>query len=105
MDKFCACVCSAAIILLILVVVCDLTRQRCRKCDKCKGDKKMEGLKPCPFCGGKAKIFVIEKGVKSVIYCLTPSCGFHRHSYNNGDTDEHAALRLTTAWNRRVGED
>lgn len=44
MDKFCACVCSAAIILLILVVVCDITRQRCGKCDKCKGVNKMERL-------------------------------------------------------------
>lgn len=61
----------------------------------------MVKLKPCPFCGGEAKIWVAEKGVKSIISCTTPHCGFHRHSYNNGDTDEHAALRLTTAWNSR----
>lgn len=60
-----------------------------------------EELKPCPFCGGEAKIQVIEKGVKSIIYCTTPECGFMRHSFNNGDTDENAALRLKTAWNRR----
>jgi Lar family restriction alleviation protein len=59
-------------------------------------------LKPCPFCGGAAEIQVIEKGVKSIICCTTPQCGFMRHSFNNGDTDENTALRLTTAWNRRA---
>ena len=63
-----------------------------------------EALKPCPFCGGEAKIDVIEKGFKSIIFCTTPECGFMRHSFNNGDTDENAALRLTTAWNRRAEE-
>jgi hypothetical protein len=61
-----------------------------------------EELKPCPFCGGKAKITVIEKGVHSIISCQTYYCGFERHSFNNGDTDENAALRLTLAWNRRA---
>lgn len=59
-------------------------------------------LKPCPFCGGEARILVVKKGYKSIIECTTHYCGFMRHSYNNGDTDEHAALRLTTAWNRRA---
>lgn len=62
-------------------------------------------LKPCPFCGGKAKIIVIEKGVKSIVVCTTYYCGIRRHSYNNGDTDENAAIRLATAWNRRVNND
>jgi len=64
----------------------------------------MSKLKTCPFCGGEAEIIVIKEGFKSIITCTTPHCGFHRHSYNNGDTDEHAALRLTTAWNRRAGD-
>lgn len=61
-------------------------------------------LKPCPFCGGKAEIQVVEKGVKSIIYCTTYYCGFMRRSFNNGDTDENAALRLATAWNRRTDD-
>lgn len=62
-------------------------------------------LLPCPFCGGDAEIIVVKKGVKSIIRCTTYYCGFERHSYNNGDTDENAALRLTVAWNRRVDND
>lgn len=61
-------------------------------------------LKPCPFCGGEAKITVVEKGFKSIIACKTHYCGFMRHSFNNGDTDENAAVRLATAWNRRANE-
>ena len=62
----------------------------------------MAELKSCPFCGGEARIVVVEKGVHSIIQCTTYYCGFMRHSFNNGDTDEHAALRLTTAWNTRT---
>ena len=62
----------------------------------------MAELLPCPFCGGEARIIVVEKGVHSIIQCTTCYCGFMRHSFNNGDTDEHAALRLTTAWNTRT---
>lgn len=62
-------------------------------------------LKPCPFCGGEARIIVIEKGYKSIIECTTHYCGFARHSFNNGETDEQVALRLTTAWNRRATDE
>lgn len=61
-------------------------------------------LKPCPFCGGEARIVVLKKGFKSIIVCMTPECGFRRHSYNNGDTDENAARRLIAAWNRRTND-
>lgn len=61
-------------------------------------------LKPCPFCGGEAEIAVCEEGKLSVVYCTTHYCGFKRYSYNNGDTDDNAALRLATAWNRRVND-
>lgn len=62
-------------------------------------------LKPCPFCGGEARITVIQKGYKSIIECTTHYCGFARHSFNNGETDEQVALRLTTAWNRRATDE
>ena len=63
---------------------------------------KSNDLKLCPFCGGEARIIVVEKGIHSIIECTT--CGFMRHSFNNGDTDDNAALRLATAWNRRVND-
>ena len=62
-------------------------------------------LKPCPFCGGEARIVVLKKGFKSIIVCMTPECGFRRHSYNNGATDETVAQRLIAAWNRRANDD
>ena len=65
----------------------------------------MTELKPCPFCGGDARIIVLKKGFKSIIVCTTPECGFTRHSYNNGDTDENSAKRLIAAWNRRTNDD
>ena len=61
-------------------------------------------LKPCPFCGGEARIVVLKKGFKSIIVCMTPECGFRRHSYNNGATDETVAQRLIAAWNRRAND-
>lgn len=61
-------------------------------------------LKPCPFCGGEARIVVLKKGFKSIIVCMTPECGFSRHSYNNGATDETVAQRLIAAWNRRAND-
>lgn len=61
-------------------------------------------LKPCPFCGGNARIIVLKKGFKSIIVCTTPGCGCGRHSYNNGATDETVAQRLTAAWNRRAND-
>ena len=59
-------------------------------------------LKRCPFCGGEARIVVLKKGFKSIIVCTTLECGFRRHSYNNGATDETVAMKLTAAWNRRM---
>lgn len=68
----------------------------------------MADLKPCPFCGSSAEIKVIEseRGRRSVIRCKNLNCymGFPGEfiSWNNGDTDERSALRLTAAWNRRA---
>lgn len=59
-------------------------------------------LKPCPFCGGRAEIIVLERGFHSIIECQTHYCGFMRHSFNNGETDENVAFLLATAWNRRA---
>jgi hypothetical protein len=71
-----------------------------------KGETEMQSeLKPCPFCGGEAKFRVVKEGEMSIIYCTTHYCGFSRHSYNNGETDQEVAERLTIAWNRRADND
>ena len=79
-------------------------RQVCPSCER----KKVAELKPCPFCGGSAMLKVVESvfGNKTILRCTRPDCymsyqnGFT--SWHNGDTKEHAELRLTTAWNRRA---
>ena len=63
-------------------------------------------LRPCPFCGGKAVLFV-ENGVQVV--CL--SCGVRTSSkvdrvYQKGVSQEMIATnsveQVIEAWNRRV---
>lgn len=68
----------------------------------------MIDLKLCPFCGSPVEIIVIQTGVglRSAIRCKSLDCylaypgGFT--AWHNGDTEEHAELRLATAWNRRA---
>jgi len=68
----------------------------------------MAELKPCPFCGGEVKLFIVgaEFGKRTVLRCVNPLCYMSQlspfTSYHNGDTEEHAEMRLTTAWNRRA---
>lgn len=52
----------------------------------------MEKLKPCPFCGGEAKI--MKMGYPHYIYCL--KCGAKVHG---GTTSEKDSIK---AWNRRT---
>lgn len=52
----------------------------------------MEKLKPCPFCGGEAKI--MKMGYPHWIYCL--ECGAKVHG---GTTSEKDSIK---AWNRRA---
>ena len=63
-----------------------------------------EELKPCPFCGGIPE-FDVNKGIRTTLRCTNRYCYLFYSpatSFNNGDTDEHAKLRLTTWWNRRA---
>ena len=58
----------------------------------------MTELKPCPFCGGKAKI--MKMGYPHWIYCL--DCGARVHGRVIGEKEgEEASIK---AWNRRDGE-
>lgn len=61
----------------------------------------MDELKKCPFCGGKAAVFVHD-GVK--VMCIT--CGARTASYIDFATGtEHgynSVQRVVDAWNRRA---
>ena len=69
-----------------------------------KGKKKMDELKKCPFCGGKAAVFV-HNGVK--VLCLT--CGAQTDSHVDfmmrPGHSSNAVQHVVDAWNRRVRDD
>ena len=68
----------------------------------------MDELKPCPFCGSPGELRIIESviGKRTVLRCTNEYCYLGQPnaftSWHNGDSEEHAELRLTTAWNRRA---
>ena len=55
-------------------------------------------LKPCPFCGGKAKVGTTGYSYK--VYCDTPSCDV-RPNTRFHKTRENAIK----AWNRRANDE
>ena len=63
----------------------------------------MDELKPCPFCGGKAKLYVHD-GVR----VLCTKCGATSMSledyYNGLDIKSNAVRDVIAAWNRRVND-
>ncbi len=59
----------------------------------------MDKLKPCPFCGGKAK--VMKMGYPHWVYCLV--CGAKVHGRIVGEVEGEKAS--VEAWNRRVSDD
>ena len=63
----------------------------------------MDKLKPCPFCGGEAKIFAYSEGgicVKCMrCYCQTAALS----DYSISDAQKSNAFEIIVkAWNRRA---
>lgn len=64
----------------------------------------MDKLKPCPFCGSNPT-FGKPSETKTSLRCSNTQCYLWWNpptSWHNGDTEEHARLRLTTWWNKRA---
>ena len=63
-------------------------------------------LKPCPFCGGKAEVFVSTEGVK--VRCVACYCGTgflmdegYYGNYGKGEKIS-AVEKVVNEWNKRV---
>ena len=65
----------------------------------------MSKLKPCPFCGGTAKVFAYEGG-GICIKCLNCYCQTQAMSdYCIADAEKYSAYeKITEAWNRRADQ-
>ena len=61
----------------------------------------MAELKPCPFCGGKARLFV-NGGVR--VICSKCYAGTKILTDNMG-YESNAVETVVEAWNRRAGEE
>ena len=66
-----------------------------------EGGEEMSDLKPCPFCGCEARLFLLwESGWegKSVVQCMGSDCGAMTGGLH------FRAERAIEIWNRRVEE-
>lgn len=62
-----------------------------------------EELKPCPFCGGKAVIYVND-GVCAVCTERGATTPIYVDAYYNGNPTGGAVDRAIKQWNRRVND-
>ena len=54
-------------------------------------------LKPCPFCGGEAKVFQDQHDNEWCIACVNGDCEYCSNAYNN-------MQEAINKWNTRFGE-
>lgn len=60
-------------------------------------------LKPCPFCGGEAKLVntMFAGDMYKTVFCL--ACNANTNNFNA--RDEKSAMRAVDAWNRRANDE
>lgn len=58
-------------------------------------------LKPCPFCGGKAKMFALRPGIEGC-FCLVARCADNFCIGGSVNTWQTTPERAATVWNRRA---
>ena len=66
----------------------------------------MADLKPCPFCGGKAKIYSgvsnsIPRVPKAYVYC--EKCYASGKMFSDSEGNGEHIFKSINAWNRRAG--
>lgn len=64
-------------------------------------------LKPCPFCGGKAKIQTIRTNTiptHAKHYCYCKKCFAAGQAFSDYENDGSSVFKAISAWNRRVEE-
>lgn len=64
-----------------------------------------EELKPCPFCGGKAKIYATTTGTcpkHCKHYCYCGKCFASGQSFSDFENDGSSVFKAIEAWNRRI---
>lgn len=66
----------------------------------------MTKLKPCPFCGGKAKIHsAVTSGILKCpkAYCYCDKCLATTQSFEDYEYNGEYIFKAINAWNRRAG--
>lgn len=63
----------------------------------------MEKLKPCPFCGGEAKLYVND-GVRVMCPKCRATSKILVDDYNGLEIRTNAVMDVIKAWNRRVND-
>lgn len=70
----------------------------------------MEELKPCPFCGGKAKLRATTTRTYPnhckhyCYYCYCEKCFATGQSFSDYDDDGSSVFKAIEAWNRRAND-
>ena len=68
----------------------------------------MEELKPCPFCGGEARVLtcVVEhiNTVAAAAHCECKECGAATKEVEDKEGDGSFVFKAIEAWNRRLGD-
>lgn len=70
--------------------------QRHSRVQEKRGDGMSEKLKPCPFCGGEAKM--MKMGYPHWVYCQNCGARVHGGKYGKEEGEKASA----EAWNRRT---